>query len=289
MSAIYAVAGVSGNTGAVAADTLLAQGKSVRVIVRDAAKGESWRTRGAEVAVAALEDVAALTRALAGVAGAYVLIPPRLGSKDPLGENRVVAAAIADAVRAAEVPHVVLLSSVAAHVPSGTGPIQSARAAELALASTGAATTFIRASFFMENWFASLGMLDQGVLPTFLPPSSSLPMVATRDIGRVAAQALVEGGKGAQVIELAGPREYSSIDAAAELTAIVGKPISAHAAPLDAVVPTFTSFGISEAVATLYREMYAAYAAGLLVAEAGNRVVRGSTTLGEVLGAKLGK
>ena len=39
---MFAIAGVSGNTGAVVADTLLNAGAPVRVIVRDAAKGERW-------------------------------------------------------------------------------------------------------------------------------------------------------------------------------------------------------------------------------------------------------
>ncbi len=59
---MYVVAGVSGNTGKVVAETLLAQKQPVRVIVRSAEKGEEWKARGAEVAVAELDDVAALTR-----------------------------------------------------------------------------------------------------------------------------------------------------------------------------------------------------------------------------------
>src|SRR5690349_10539102 len=138
---MYAIAGVSGNTGSVVADTLLAQGKKVRVIVRDAAKGEAWKARGAEVAVAALEDRAALTKALTGVEGAYLLVPPRMGSNAPLEENAAVIESMAAAVTAAKVPHVVVLSSVGAHHPSGTGPIQSAHRAEQVLGKTGAALT----------------------------------------------------------------------------------------------------------------------------------------------------
>ena len=73
---MYAIAGVSGNTGSVVANTLLAAGKPVRVIVRDAAKGEPWKAKGAEVAVASLDDRAALAAALKGTQGAYLLIPP---------------------------------------------------------------------------------------------------------------------------------------------------------------------------------------------------------------------
>ena len=50
----YVIAGVSGNTGSVAAAALLDAGAKVRVVVRDAAKGAPWKARGAEVAVADL-------------------------------------------------------------------------------------------------------------------------------------------------------------------------------------------------------------------------------------------
>ncbi|HEY8075629.1 MAG TPA: hypothetical protein VIF62_16000, partial [Labilithrix sp.] len=51
-SPMFVIAGVSGNTGYVVADELLARGKKVRVVVRDAAKAAAWRDKGAEIAVA---------------------------------------------------------------------------------------------------------------------------------------------------------------------------------------------------------------------------------------------
>lgn len=285
---MYAIAGVSGNTGSVVATTLLAQGKPVRVIVRDAAKGEPWRARGAEVAVASLHDTAALTRALTGVAGAYLLLPPRMDDAEPLATHRALVASLRAAVEAAKVPHVVLLSSIGAQHADGTGPIQSVHHAEVELAATGVALTAVRAAYFQENWGASLGMLDQGVLPTFVAPAVAFPMVATADIGRVAAAALIEGGAGVRIIELSGPREVSPDDVAAALTAIVGKPVVTHLAPLDAVVPTFTGFGIHAAVAALFQEMYAGIGAGRVAWEGGaTRAVRGTVTVDTTLRALL--
>src|SRR5262245_11857585 len=111
---MYAIAGVSGHVGSVAAETLLSQGRPVRVIVRDAKKGEPWKARGASVAVASLEDEAALARALSEVAGAFVLLPPTqtVTSETPLEDNANLAKTIAAATRAAKLPHVVLLSSI---------------------------------------------------------------------------------------------------------------------------------------------------------------------------------
>jgi uncharacterized protein YbjT (DUF2867 family) len=285
--AMYVIAGATGKTGSVVADTLLAQGEPVRIIVREAAKGATWQAKGAELAVAALEDTAALTAALRGADGAYLLVPPRPASSDPLGENRAVIASQARAVRDAGVPHVVLLSSIGAQHATGTGPIQSVHHAEQALAATGAKLTAIRASYFLENWGAALGMIDQGILPTFVPTDLRYSMVAAADIGRTAAAALVEQQPG--VIELAGPRDHTADEIAAIVSGVVARPVRAQQMPLDAVVPTFTRFGISPEVAALFREMYEGFGSGRITAETGNRRVRGAVAAETVLRGLLGR
>jgi uncharacterized protein YbjT (DUF2867 family) len=49
---MHAITGVSGKTGAVAAEELLRRGEPVRVVARSADKGDAWRGKGAEVALA---------------------------------------------------------------------------------------------------------------------------------------------------------------------------------------------------------------------------------------------
>jgi uncharacterized protein YbjT (DUF2867 family) len=101
-------------------------------------------------------------------------------------------------------------------------------------------------------------------------------MVATRDIGLVAARALAEGPTSrVDVIELAGPKECSPSDIAAVFAKAVGRDVAPEPAPFDAVVPAFTSFGISKSVAgrsKLYRASRAARSRGK---ERHTRAVRG--------------
>lgn len=286
---MYAIAGVTGHVGSVAAETLLSQGKRVRVIVRDAAKGAAWAAKGAEVAIADLNDEAATARALAGVDGAFVLLPPAqmATSANPVADNARLVATLAAAVRTAKVPHVVLLSSVGAQHADGTGPIKTLYVAERELAAV-APLTAVRAAYFQENWGAALGALGQGILPTFVPKGLVYPQVATADIGRSVAGALVEGAPAkTRVIDLAGPRDLSAEDVAREAAALTGKPVAATDAPLDAVVPTFTSFGLSEGMALLYREMYEGIAAGRVAFEPGARVVRGTVDVRATLATLL--
>ncbi|HEY0254893.1 MAG TPA: NAD(P)H-binding protein, partial [Kofleriaceae bacterium] len=155
---MYTITGVTGHVGSIAAQTLLAQGKQLRVLVRDAEKGEPWKKQGAEVAVGTYHDHAALVKAFTGVEGAFVLLPPAegMGSPDPVAFNIEVAQKIAAAIREAKLPHVVLLSSVAAQHPKDTGPIRALHHAETLFAATGAALTAVRAAYFQENWGSSL-------------------------------------------------------------------------------------------------------------------------------------
>lgn len=286
----YVVAGVSGNTGKVAAEALLAKGKKVRVVVRDAAKGEAWKARGAEVAVADLGDRAALAKALAGAEGAYLLIPPNMAAPKFREYQLATIDAVVGAVSDAKVPHVVLLSSVGAQHTAGTGPIAALHVAEQKLSAlAGTRLSAIRAAYFMENIGGSLGMLEQGLLPAFGSGSVAFPMIATRDIGELAANLLVEGTpKANQILELAGGA-YSFADAAKILGGLVGKPIAVTEVPLEAIAQTLQGMGMPAELAGLYEEMITGMAKGLVAFEGGHRTVEGKTRLDAVLGGLVKK
>lgn len=283
---MFVVLGATGHTGSVVADTLLQRKQPVRIIVRSVEKGAAWKAKGAEVAVASLEDVPAMTKALAGAAGVYLLVPPNYGATAWLAEQRQRMDQAAEAVQASGVSHVVFLSSVGGHIAEGTGPIRAARYGEQALGAVSKNLTVLRPCYFMDNWAPGIGMAKgQGLLPTFIAPTAKVPMISTRDIGRAGAERLIAGGKGKQVVELAGPEEYSPKEVAAALGQILGKPVSTQHAPLSAVVPTFTSFGFSTEAATLFEEMYTAFAKGTIGYEHSEKLVRGTVTLAEALRA----
>jgi uncharacterized protein YbjT (DUF2867 family) len=285
---MFVITGATGHTGSVAAETLLGAGKKVRVVVRDAAKAERLKKRGAEVFVADLTDQSALARAVHGAEGVYLLSPPDLGAKNFISERKQLTQRQIDTFKAEKVPHVVLLSSIGAQHASGTGPILSVHNAEQQLRASGLPATFVRAGYFVENWGAVVQTLkNDAVLPSFLPAGASIPMVSTADIGKVVARALLDGPRGVRVIELAGPADASANDIAAIFSRILGKPVKVAEAPLDAVVPAFTSLGMSGNIAGLFREMYEAAAHGKFVPEAGE-LVRGTTPFETTLRALLG-
>lgn len=285
----FAVAGATGRTGSAVAEALLGRGHRIRAVVRDAARAEALARRGAEVAVADLRDAVALTEALRGVDGAWLLLP--LPPDAPAGRRwqAETTDAIAAAVAAARVPHVAWLSSVGAHVPQGTGPVAGQHRAEQVLrALPHTRCTFVRAAYFVENWAASLGMVQQGVVPGFLQVDRPLDLVAARDVGRIGAEALLEPAAEHRVIEIGGP-PATPAEVARVLGELLGRPLGAVEVPLEAVVPTFTGMGSSADVAGLYREMYAAIARGVIGWEGGHPRVRGATPLRDALAALVGR
>jgi uncharacterized protein YbjT (DUF2867 family) len=284
---MFVVFGASGNTGSVVASTLLDQGKKVRVVARDASKVSALENAGAEVFIGDVLDAASVAKALEGAdEGVYFLVPPDPKSTGFIARGKKLADNYAAALAKANVKHGVYLSSVGAQLPSGTGPIVTAHNTEEIL-KTKTPFTFLRAAYFMENVLNYAHPIKaDGVLPVFGGGESyPFPMVATRDIGRVAAEALLAPVAQSRVIELSGPEEYSLADAASEASKIVGKPVKATPLPIDALVPGLVSLGFSEDVAKLYREMTEAFGSGKVGFE--GTPVRGKVGLGEVLRAGL--
>jgi uncharacterized protein YbjT (DUF2867 family) len=253
---MFVIAGASGNTGSVVASTLLGQGKKVRVILRDEGKAAAWRDRGAEVAVARLDDAQALTAALRGAEGVYALVPPKHLSDDQLAEQRPIIDAWERAIAAVRPRHVVLLSSIGAELSAGSGPILSLHFTEEKLRATGVKLTALRAAYFMENWGGVAAVAKaNSILPAMITPGRAASMVATADIGRVAAEALLDGERAPEVIELAGPRDYTPEDVAAAFGAALGRRVDVVGVPEEGIEPALQQAGLKPKVAALFKEL----------------------------------
>lgn len=278
---MYVISGATGNTGKIAAKKLLQAGKKVRALARSVDKAADLAALGAEVVAVDLSDRAGLERALVGAEALYLLSPPDMGSQSFLAERTRLLGSVANTIKSASVPHVVFLSSIGAQHETGTGIIQTVHAGEVALRTAGVTTTFLRAAYFVENWAAVLPVAKQdGVLPSFIAGDQRVPMVSTADIGSLAAEALLDGPRGTRALELSGPEDVTPKDVAAVVSKILGRTIQLVEPPLDAVVPTFTSFGISADVAGLYHGMYEGIRAGRVSFEGGKAEARrGSTSL----------
>lgn len=285
------VLGATGNTGGRVAETLLARGEKVRAVGRDAARLKALGERGAEIAVGDASDAAFLARAFAGAEAAYTLIPPHVTAPDVRAHQDAVGTATASALRQAKVGRVVLLSSVGAQVPSGTGPIAGVHAQEARLRELGVDALFLRPAYFMENLFASLPLIKhQGINGGALKADLVLPMIATRDIADAAADALAKRDwKGVAVRDLLGPRDYTLAEVTALIGQAIGKPDLAYVQfPYADFAGALTQAGLSPDMARLFAEMTKAFNEGVVAPPARTAANSTPTTFESFVGALAG-
>jgi uncharacterized protein YbjT (DUF2867 family) len=263
---MYVITGATGHTGTVVAKTLLRQGAKVRVIGRNAERLRGLVTEGAEPFAADLADFAGMTKALAGARGAYIMIPPNPAEPDYRGFQDRAADAIAAAVKAAGVGHVVTLSSMGADKSDGTGPVLGLHHLEQQLnAINNLNVLHLRAGYFMENTLGQIGIIQKmGVSLGPLRADLKLPMIATQDIGAAAANALLAlDFRQSQTRELLGQRDLSYSEAARAIGKAIGKPDLQYAqAPDEQVRPALIQLGMTPNLADLILEMSAALNSG---------------------------
>lgn len=278
---LFAVAGVSGNTGAAVANVLLSRGHGVRVIVRDAGKGAAWAARGAEVVVADLGDIPALTQALRGMDGAFLLSPPRYDIADPVEAAARTGTALAAASKAAALPLVVVLSSIAAQHSTGTGMIKTNNRVETAFKAAGAKATFLRAPYFLENLGSVLPLIqEQGLLPSLIDPDQRMDMIPVRDIGAAATDLLTGVAAAAPVVELHGQKPVTIREVGAAFEQVLGKSVQVLGVPAQGWAETIAQWGLHPAVQKEFVEMYTGIADGTVDWE-GHPALHGATTLTE--------
>jgi NAD(P)H dehydrogenase (quinone) len=125
------------------------------------------------------------------------------------------------------------LGQIGAQRSSGLGLITQLHILEEELSSVPAANAFLRPGWFMENFQWDISSARQkGEFPSFLYPlERQIPMVATHDIGRLAAQTLQQEWQGLRRLEVEGPHRYSPIDAASVFSRLFQRPVSAVSIP----------------------------------------------------------
>jgi uncharacterized protein YbjT (DUF2867 family) len=263
---MYVVLGASGHTGHIVTRNLLARGHKVRLVGRNAAKLQPLATRDAEIFVGDSGDASFLTKAFNKADAAYVLVPPDVTSKDYRVLQEKESDAIATAVQKAGVQHVVSLSSFGADKDSGTGPVVGLHNMEQKLNQIKDVNVLhLRAGYFMENTLGQAGairMLGSAVGP--VRPDLKLPMIATRDIGAAAADALLRlDFRGKQTRELHGQRDLDYNEVAAIIGKAIGKPDLQYVqAPDDQIRAAMVQMGMSDNFVGLILEMAGALNSG---------------------------
>lgn len=246
---MYAITGITGQVGGVVALALLAAGQDVRAVVRSEQKGRTWAAQGCDVAHAEMHDAQALTQAFTGAEGVFILLPPNFDPAEGFPESRATIDAIRAALLAARPRRVVCLSTIGAQADQ-PNLLRQLSLLEAALGTLPMPVAFLRAGWFMENtlWDIEPAQVT-GVIDSYLQPlDRAVPMVATADVGRAAAELLQETWQGVRVVELEGPVRVSPLDIAAALSSLLGKPVRARAVPRQTWEDLFRAQGMRNPV-----------------------------------------
>jgi uncharacterized protein YbjT (DUF2867 family) len=256
---MYVITGATGNTGSVVAERLLAKGEKVRVVGRDPKRLERFTQKGAESFIADATDAGALTNAFVGAKAVYAMIPPNIASPDVGAYEEGVSDALRRAIEKNGIKYAVVLSSVGADKSHGTGPVAGLHSLEKKLEGTpGLNALFLRAGYFMENLLPQVGVIKSiGGMAGPVKEDLPLPMIATRDIGEFAAEALLKLdfiGKSAH--ELQGPRDITYTEVAKIVGTAIGKADLVYKLVSAAQLkPVLMQMGMSSNMADLLLEM----------------------------------
>jgi len=232
-----AVAGATGAQGGAVVDALLEQGARVRALVRSTGseRARNLANRGVELVQIDAKDPASLKNSLQGVDAFFFMTTPYGDSHDTDIDGEIQQGVeFADAAAAAQVPHVVFSSVGGAERNSGVPHFESKRRIEEYVQTRGLSATIVRPVFFMDN-FASMAPTVEGnelVLRLPVPDGIKLQMVATRDIGVVAAAALLDPAAVPAAIEIAGD-ELTGSEIAAAFGAHAGLAARYEALPVE--------------------------------------------------------
>ncbi|HJW08577.1 MAG TPA: SDR family oxidoreductase, partial [Holophagaceae bacterium] len=208
-----------------------------KALARSDASAKALEAQGVAVVRGDLTDAASLKAALQGVDRLFLLSSTSQFAKI---ENAAI-----DTAKAAGVKHVVKLSAFGASLDSASPIIRAHAQVERHLEVSGMAWTFLRPTFFTQNWVAFFSHSIKVGQPVYVPAGDArLGWVDTRDIADVAAAALTEPGHEGFIYELTGPEPLSHGEVAAKLSKLLGKPVTYVSVPDAAAFQAMKGMGM---------------------------------------------
>ncbi len=255
----YVITGSLGNISKPLTEKLIMAGHEVTVITSKQSNRPAIEAIGASAAVGSVEDIAFLQQAFAGADAVYTMVPPNLGAtnwKEWIGQiGKNYAAAIVEN----NIPYVVNLSSIGAHLPDGCGPVSGLYKVEQALNNlSGVHIRHLRPAYFFDNLLANTGMVKHMNIigGNFGGSDTEIVLVDTSDIAEVAFEELSTLSFSGHSIRYIAGDVRTTGEIAAVLGAAIDKPSLPWVAFTDEQsVAGMQQAGLSEEIAKNYAEI----------------------------------
>lgn len=273
---MFAIVGAAGKVGYSTSVALRKAGVPVRAVLRDEAKAGPLSKIGCDIALADLQDPAALGWAIANADAVQVILPP--DGAEEMGRS---IESLAEALRQARPTRVLAISDYGAHVGEDIGMPSMYRIFEERLRQLEMPKVFLRSAEHMQGWGLLIpSAAATGILPSFhAPVEMAFPTISAPDLGLIAVDLLLHPNAGTdpQVVHAEGVRRYSANDVAMTLSQLLGRTVTAQAVPRSQWQENFERF-LSESAAKLLVDLYDAHNKGRLVDVEPNGDVRYGTT-----------
>lgn len=256
----------TGNVGRQVLDNVLADGRPVRVIVRDPAKLAPEIRDRVDVVHGSQGDAQVIGRALDGADTLFWLPPP--GAAATLEESFVgITRPAAVAIREQGVTRVVSVSALGRNTSHAdhAGHVTGSLAMDDLIASTGVAFRALAMPSFMDNllWQASL-IKAQGLIANVVAPDRRSPTVASRDIAAVAGRLLLDDAwTGQEEVPVLGPQDLSFDEMAATISEVLETPVRYRQIPGETFKEQQISHGMPDEMAQSLLDMMIAKNNGL--------------------------
>jgi uncharacterized protein YbjT (DUF2867 family) len=229
---MHIVSGATGHVGAFVANALLERKESVTVILHSPEKAARWQQKGAQVVIADVLETEKLREIFQSGKRLFLLNPPAAPHTDTVSKELETLSSMLAALEGSDIEKVVGESTYGAQSGEGIGDLGVLYQMEEALKASGIPHSIIRAAYYMSNWDAALDTaVKEGKVHTLYPVDFKLPMVAPKDIGKIAARLMLAPINHTGLHYVEGPEMYSAADVAAAFALALGKPVQAVATP----------------------------------------------------------
>lgn len=251
------VTGGTGTAGGEIVSQLASTGTPFRALVRDPKKAVALKATGVQIVAGDLSIPQTLPAALDGIDQVLLLAPP-VPNQVQLEESLVSAA------KDAGVRHVVKFSAMSADPKARSRFPRVHGQVEQMIRESGLEWTFLRPTFFMQNFLQLAGMVKAGTI--YQPAGNGKAgFVDAADIAAVAVEALTEPGHEGKAYEITGPELLDYHDVARIISQVIQKPVTYQDVPPSAArqamlgmgMPEFNADGINELMDQLRAGDYA--------------------------------
>jgi NAD(P)H dehydrogenase (quinone) len=249
------VTGAGGKTGKAVIAALVARGARVRAFVRSAAHEDALKAIGtSDVAIGALDDEAALLRAMQGVVAVYHICPNVSPHEVMFAEAVIAAAEAADVQRFAY--HSVLHPQIEA-MPHHWAKLK----VEEMLFSSELNITILQPTAYMQNILGEWDRIkNEGIFRVPYPIETLLSLVDLDDVAAAAALVLTGDGHTNAIYELVGTPPLSQAEVAETFATALGRPVRAETESIKAWQQRARAAGMDEHTLTTLTKMFVSYA-----------------------------